>query len=185
MEKIRICNNHQNYPTPLIWTFAFSGAEYWCPYCGKQEGMLGAGELVENTGELKKREEAYKKLYREYCHAHGVTSASLTEWEGKDIPPSELPEEEKNRLAKIRQLSWKPNIKVEDVKKAGIVCDDWKLKKFEEELIEAGFVNYELFPFTNGTTTIQVNTTTDNFGHIKKICEDVEAHFRHKKAAEN
>jgi len=59
-KEIRICREHEN-EIPLIWTFAFDGAEYWCPYCGQNYGMLGAGIKVEETEELKKAVKYWKK----------------------------------------------------------------------------------------------------------------------------
>jgi len=52
-KEIRICDRHEKQ-VPLIWTFAFPGSEYWCPYCGGNFGMLGAGEMVESTMSLKR-----------------------------------------------------------------------------------------------------------------------------------
>ena len=40
---MKICDRHDEYEVPLIWTFAFSGCEYWCPYCGNKGGMMGTG----------------------------------------------------------------------------------------------------------------------------------------------
>ena len=54
-EFIRICRGHRDIETPLIWTFKFDGAEYWCPHCGHTAGMLGAGIEVPHTPELAKR----------------------------------------------------------------------------------------------------------------------------------
>ena len=51
---MKICSNHRDYEVPLIYTFAWNYNEYWCPYCGCHEGMMGAGEEVEETEELKK-----------------------------------------------------------------------------------------------------------------------------------
>jgi hypothetical protein len=45
-DKIRCCNRHEKN-VKLISTFAFIGAEYWCPYCGANYGYLGAGRMVE------------------------------------------------------------------------------------------------------------------------------------------
>ena len=40
--------------TPLIWTFAFIGAEYYCISCGSCTGMIGGADKVDETPELKK-----------------------------------------------------------------------------------------------------------------------------------
>lgn len=44
-DRMLICSNHQEYPTPLIFTFSFISAEYWCPYCGRKTGMFDGGHL--------------------------------------------------------------------------------------------------------------------------------------------
>lgn len=49
MEEIMVCNNCDE---PLIWTFAFSGCEYYCVSCGYAGGMFGTGHRVEATPEL-------------------------------------------------------------------------------------------------------------------------------------
>ncbi len=111
-----ICRNHIEYQVPLIWTFAWNGAEYWCPYCGSHTGAMGGGDKIEETEELKKRLELYEKATKEYINAIGVPTCVSTEWEGVQTKPEDLPEEEKERLSKIRKEGWKLNIKVEDLK---------------------------------------------------------------------
>lgn len=32
--EIRCCNQHPEYPTPVLGTLKFRGKEFWCPYCG-------------------------------------------------------------------------------------------------------------------------------------------------------
>lgn len=61
-DEIKICANHKNQ-VPLIFTFRFPGAEYWCPYCGYQSGILGAGINVKipDTDLLEQREKWEKK----------------------------------------------------------------------------------------------------------------------------
>jgi len=115
MKEIKICNNH-DYKVPLIWTFAFMGAEYWCPYCGFEGGMLGSGKNVKKTKKLKIKRREYYKATKEYLHAHAVTYATGTKWEGETIHPNELPQEEKKRLEEIRETGWKLETKVEDIK---------------------------------------------------------------------
>ena len=112
---MKICSNHQNYKVPLIWTFAWNHHEYWCPYCGCHEGMLGAGVDVKETAVLKKRGELYEKATREYRHAIGVLVCASTEWKGEQVKPEDLPEEEKNRLVEVRK-TWKLNKKAEELK---------------------------------------------------------------------
>ena len=114
-EKIKICDNHSGYEVPLIWTFAFMGCEYWCPYCGFKGGMLGSGHDVEITDKLKIRLEKYKKFSNLYLNAKKNFVCYKTEWMGKYLKPSDLPEKEKNRLRKIID-DWKYHIKIENQK---------------------------------------------------------------------
>lgn len=100
-DDIRICSNHQEYQVPLIWTFSFPGAEYWCPYCGYTAGMFGAGERVARTPELEGRLMQYKEFSSEYLHAIGVRVCVGTTWKGRIIHPDELPQEEKDRLNEV------------------------------------------------------------------------------------
>ena len=59
-KEIKICSNHTEQ-IPLIWTFAFPGAEYWCPYCGFTGGMFGSGENVPETPALLQKAKEWKK----------------------------------------------------------------------------------------------------------------------------
>lgn len=105
-DKIIICRNHPEYQVPLIWTFAFRGAEYWCPYCGSTSGMLGAGDRVDATDELQDRLKAFEKISDEFLHATGVLICSSMEFEGRQITYEELPDNEKDRLKVVRE-NWK------------------------------------------------------------------------------
>lgn len=68
------------------------------------------------------------------------------------------------------------------MKNAGIVADDYKLKKFEEELTKAGFTNYKITsPFTKGTSVINVIVKNSQLNDVKKICLKVENHFKRGK----
>ena len=41
-KQVPACDSrHHKRPPMLIWTFAFRGAEYWCPMCGRTWGMFG------------------------------------------------------------------------------------------------------------------------------------------------
>ena len=97
---IRICNKHDKQ-VPLIWTFAFNGAEYWCPYCGANYGMMGAGKMVKWTPELATSLEKYEEKSSEFLHANGVQVCVKTMWEDEKIDPKDLPQAEKDRLQKI------------------------------------------------------------------------------------
>lgn len=104
---IKVCSEHQDEEVvPLIWTFAFPGAEYWCPGCGWSMGMLGAGENVEWTQELQDRLDEYKKATRQYLRGNGLLVCSKTKYKGKWIDPSELPLKSRQFWQKKAQ-SWK------------------------------------------------------------------------------
>lgn len=92
MRKIKICSRHQNYKTPLIWTFAFPYAEYWCPACGAHEGMLGAGENVPWTWRLHHKYLKYKNASKRFLRANVILVCAYFRYKGKDIKPEEMPE---------------------------------------------------------------------------------------------
>jgi len=113
---MKICSNHRDYEVPLIYTYAWNGSEYWCPYCGCHEGMLGAGEDVNETPELLKRARIYEKATEEYRDALSTSICCELEWKGKRIKPQDLPDEEKQRLKNIKEKGWELNKKIEDLK---------------------------------------------------------------------
>lgn len=102
---MRICNNHDQ-EIPLIPTYAFMGAEYWCPYCGANYGMLGAGKIVNNTDELEGKLKKYRELSGEFLRAKGTQACDETKYDGKWIKPAELPEEVKQQHQEIIN-NWK------------------------------------------------------------------------------
>jgi hypothetical protein len=104
--QIRICSNHPHRKTPLIWTFAFSGAEYWCPYCGYKSGMFGAGESVDATPELEATLKNDKEQSQHFLHAVSAQTCDLLEYKGKRITPHDLPDEEKEKNRAVIE-AWK------------------------------------------------------------------------------
>lgn len=46
---ISVCNNCEK---PVVWTFAFDGAEYYCLLCAGSTGMFGGKKEVKSTSEL-------------------------------------------------------------------------------------------------------------------------------------
>ena len=115
LKTIKICTAHQDYQVPLIYTFSWNHYEYWCPYCDVHEGMMGAGKDVQITKTLLDRKALYKKLTEDYIHAMGVAVCSATTWKGEVISPTDLPQEEKTRLAEIRK-AWTFMKKAEEIK---------------------------------------------------------------------
>ena len=99
-KEIRICDRHEKQ-VPLIWTFAFPGSEFWCPYCGGNWGMLGAGEMVPATMELKREAVKWKNKSKEYLSAKCKTVCDKLKWKGEWITYDELPEKEKERIEKV------------------------------------------------------------------------------------
>ena len=59
-DKIAVCN----CGSPLISTFAFSGAEYYCLDCGRKYGMLGV-DRVAATPEIKQELDDNEKTFSE------------------------------------------------------------------------------------------------------------------------
>lgn len=111
IKNIKICPDHQDYQVPLILAFSFPGSEYWCPYCGHNYGMLGAGDDIEETLELKERAKLFKDYASKYLHAQRTICCAMTKWKGKAIKPEYLPREEKERLKQIRaDYSYKQRI---------------------------------------------------------------------------
>lgn len=92
-----ICDKHQGRMTPMLFTFAFPGAEYWCPYCGRTSGIIGAGETVEESKLLITIKLADAKRALPYLRAVGRKVAVQTKYRGKWIKPDELPAAEKAR----------------------------------------------------------------------------------------
>jgi hypothetical protein len=64
------------------------------------------------------------------------------------------------------------------MKKIGIVADNYKLEKFKEELIKAGFDDFKILPFVNNTSTITLRIPDDRVFTVKTVCELVETHFK-------
>jgi hypothetical protein len=92
MERIKICRRHPERETPLIQTMAFRGAEYWCPWCGTAEGMMGAGRDVDETDELLAVRAADAALAKPYIRAIAARSASSVNHEGEWVCPQDLPD---------------------------------------------------------------------------------------------
>lgn len=113
-EGMRVCEDHPDYVVPLLWTFAFIGAEYWCPYCGYKSGMLGAGIEVEETSILEERRQKYKESSKMFLRAMGRQIAVYTEYKGQRIKPSELPGDEKEKDQAIIS-NWQYGVKIEAV----------------------------------------------------------------------
>lgn len=63
-------------------------------------------------------------------------------------------------------------------KTAGIVCDNYKIEKFKEELIAKGFTDFEVIGNPAGKiSTIKVTCYYFDLPDIAKICQGVEEYF--------
>ena len=97
---MRVCENHQEEKiVPLISTFAFNGAEYWCPYCGHTFGMLEA-ERIDETEELLSIKAEYEEKSKEFLGAKSAGVCISLLWKGERISPEDLPESEKEKNRK-------------------------------------------------------------------------------------
>ena len=67
------------------------------------------------------------------------------------------------------------------MKKVGIVCDNYKVNKFKEELILKGFTDFEVIPLPKDCSNIVVNVAVELISEISKICQTVELYFKRSK----
>lgn len=105
--EIKICSRHQDKEeTPLIWTFAFNGAEYWCPACGCNEGMMGAGDNIAWTKILQNRGDKYKKKSRPFLNARSALVCSSMRINGESRTFDSLPPQTQSYY-KNKAKSWK------------------------------------------------------------------------------
>lgn len=115
VKEIKVCGCDDEYQVPLIWTFAFISAEYWCPYCGNITGMMGAGEDIAITKELINRKNKYEEISEDFLHAKSTGVCVSLVHNGKRINPEDLPDKEKQKHIKAIE-DWKYNVQVESLK---------------------------------------------------------------------
>ena len=60
-KQIKVC---EFCSKPLIWTFLYAGAEYYCLDCSGRWGMLGAGEDVDVTTKLRAESKVYNDVFK-------------------------------------------------------------------------------------------------------------------------
>lgn len=85
---------------PLIATFAFNGAEFWCPYCGKTYGMFGVNR-IESTPELRALHDLYEERSKDLLRAKGSQACSEHKIKGKWIKQEDIPQDYRDEMAKI------------------------------------------------------------------------------------
>lgn len=62
--------------------------------------------------------------------------------------------------------------------KPAIVCDNFKLKKFREELAKIGITDFKEVPFTSCTTVIKFEIPVERLPEITKLCKEVDLGFK-------
>lgn len=112
-KEINVCPNHSEYLVPMISTFAFNGAEHWCPFCGEKLGMFSTGK-AERTPELIERLRIYKAHWKQYLNAVGTLSCSSMEYKGRTVQREDLPEEFINEQLVLAE-TWESEVVAEDV----------------------------------------------------------------------
>ena len=70
------------------------------------------------------------------------------------------------------------------MKQAGIVAGNYKLDKFEEELVFAGFTRYKIQPFAEDTSSILVEIEQEEMEvklkELRSIVMTVEMYFKRR-----
>lgn len=124
-ETIKICENH-DYEVPLIYTFAFIGAEYWCPYCGYTGGMFGSGKDVKVTEKLMGRLYLYKQHSKAMLDATGGLICCARKLNGGKIKPENYPENMRKELVEMAK-NWEYNKRATSLLKKDIMdCLEFK-----------------------------------------------------------
>lgn len=113
---MKICSEHPEYQVPLISTFAFNGAEYWCPYCGYTGGMFGSGEDVKDTEKLHGRWYIYHEYSKLFLEAKGMWVCSARDFGGERIDRALIPDSVWEIIRPLAK-SWKYNIKANKLMK--------------------------------------------------------------------
>lgn len=110
-KEILICKGH-DYKVPLIGTFAFPGAEYWCPYCGYTFGMFNVDERVPATEALIGRKQIYKNYSKYYLEINGFQCCSSTKFENKRIKRGDFPKHIVEEICEFeKKHKWKYKVK--------------------------------------------------------------------------
>lgn len=91
---MKVCPAHPERPTPLIFTFAFPGAEHWCPHCGFKAGIFEAGPDVVETDALLATQVIDKRddgPAMTYLRAYSAFTCSRMKHDGHWIDPKDMP----------------------------------------------------------------------------------------------
>lgn len=63
---------------------------------------------------------------------------------------------------------------------SGIAVDNHKLEKFKEVLESNGFDDFEIVPLEKDSKIIKVTHDVNRFFELKKICKELELHFKRR-----
>lgn len=73
--------------TPLIWTFAFRGTEWWCPFCGYRTGAFGRTREMTWAPELQALLDAYRERAVPFLdYQASLGGATTVDESGKHVP---------------------------------------------------------------------------------------------------
>lgn len=64
------------------------------------------------------------------------------------------------------------------MKKIAIVCDNYKVEKFESELKNKGFTDFETKPYVGKTSVIKVNTPDEKVFTLGALVSLLESQFK-------
>lgn len=62
--------------------------------------------------------------------------------------------------------------------KVGIACDNYKIDRFDKELIEQGFSIFEKAALTKAVSIITILCDESDIPKIHSICKKIEIHFK-------
>lgn len=62
-------------------------------------------------------------------------------------------------------------------KTAGIVCDNYKLDRFKDQLTKADFREFTIHPFVGETSTIKVVVNEHRIKELEKLVKRIELSF--------
>ena len=86
MDTLEFCP--RDHPTtPLVFTFAFNGYEYWCPGCGYKTGLFGHTQTMSSKPSFVKMATELKNKAADYLHYQASLSGAKVEDENGELIP--------------------------------------------------------------------------------------------------
>lgn len=68
-----------------------------------------------------------------------------------------------------------------DKKRVGIVCDNYKVERYRQELTKNEFTDFEVIAGQSGITIFKVDVEAHNVVRVRQICEKLEAYFANQR----